>query len=88
MPIRSSHTFKLVITLSNATEPAALHLAGRFGRSEVILALQLLPGVLAGYWLSPYLAHWLDRGHTRHAVLVLSIASALALIAKSASGLL
>ncbi|MCB1823350.1 MAG: TSUP family transporter [Candidatus Competibacteraceae bacterium] len=81
-------TLGLLYFVSSLAMLAALHLAGRFGRSEVILALQLLPGVLAGYWLSPYLAHWLDRGHTRHAVLVLSIASALALIAKSAGGLL
>jgi uncharacterized membrane protein YfcA len=81
-------TLGLLYFVSSLAMLAALYLAGRFDRTEVILALQLLPGVLVGYWLSPYLAHWLDRGHTRHAVLALSIASAVAMIVKSAHGLL
>lgn len=81
-------TLGLLYFVSSLAMLTALHLAGRFDRTEVLLALQLLPGVLVGYWLSPYLAHWLDRGHTRHAVLALSIASAVALIVKSAHGLL
>lgn len=81
-------TLGLLYFASSLAMLAALHLVGRFGGSEVMLALQLLPGVVVGYWLSPRLAGWLDRGHTRHAVLALSIASALALIGKSASSFL
>jgi len=76
-------TLGLLYCVSSLVMLTALHLAGRFGKSEAILALQLTPGVLAGYWLSPYLARWLDRGHTRHAVLALSIVSALTLIGQS-----
>jgi len=76
-------TLGLLYFVSSLVMLTALHLAGRFGLTEILLALQLVPGVLAGYWLSPYLAGWLDRGRTRSAVLVLSVASALALIVQS-----
>jgi hypothetical protein len=76
-------TLGLLYFVSSLVMLAALHLAGRFGLTEILLTLQLVPGVLAGYWLSPYLAGWLDRGRTRGAVLVLSVASAQALIVQS-----
>ena len=76
-------TLGLLYFVSSLVMLTALHLAGRFGLPEVGFALQLVPGVLAGYWLSPYLAGWLDRGRTRGAVLALSVASALALMVQS-----
>jgi hypothetical protein len=76
-------TLGLLYFVSSLVMLMALHLAGRFGWPEVWLALQLVPGVLAGYWLSSHLAGWLDRGRTRGAVLALSVASALALMVQS-----
>lgn len=52
----------------------ALHFVGRFGTVELLAAVTLLPGVLAGWWLSRHTARWLDRGYTRPAVLVVSAA--------------
>lgn len=52
----------------------ALHFVGRFGMVELLAAVTLLPGVLAGWWLSRHTARWLDRGYTRPAVLVVSAA--------------
>lgn len=76
-------TLGLLYFASSLVMLTVLHLAGRFNLPEVLLALQLVPGVLAGYWLSSYLVSWLDRGRTRGAVLALSVASALALMVQS-----
>jgi hypothetical protein len=62
-----------------------LHVAGRFGWTEVRLAAWLLPGVVLGFALSRWSARWLDRGHTRALVL---ITSALASVLVVVQGLL
>lgn len=61
---------------------AALVFVGRFGVEELRLSLNLLPGILAGYWLSSHVRGILDRGHTRSAVLVLSALAALAALGR------
>lgn len=55
---------------------------GRFGWTEVVLAVLLLPGILAGFLVSRHTARQLDRGYMRPAVLIVSAASAVAVIAK------
>jgi uncharacterized membrane protein YfcA len=60
-----------------------LHFAGRFGAHEAVLGLWLVPAYLAGYFFAAPVARLLDRGHTRNAVLVISVVSAIALIARS-----
>lgn len=55
---------------------------GLLGWPEVQAAITLLPGCLVGFVLSSRTRDLLDRRHTRHAVLLLSAAAALALIAK------
>lgn len=60
-----------------------LHLAGRFGMAELLLGLQLVPGFLLGYLLSPRLARILDRRGIRPLVLLFATTSALLLIGKS-----
>ena len=55
---------------------------GHFGRTEALLAAALLPGVLAGYWLSHHTARWADRGYIRPALLLASGVSAVAVIVK------
>jgi uncharacterized membrane protein YfcA len=57
-----------------------LHLVGRFGLTEFLLALQLLPGILIGFILSRGVAGVLDRGRTRTAVLFVSAASGVAVL--------
>jgi uncharacterized protein len=61
---------------------SALVLVGRFGLSEVSIALRLLPGLLAGFFVSRRMALVLDRGYTRRAVLGFSSMGGIALILK------
>lgn len=60
-----------------------LHLIGRFGRSEILIALTLIPGIIIGFVLSRRFVHVLDRGYVRRAVLVVSGASALTILLRS-----
>ena len=60
----------------------ALFLVGRFGETELRLALVLLPGTLLGFAASRHLARVLDRGYTRPAVLIVSAVAAVSVIAR------
>jgi uncharacterized protein len=62
---------------------AMLVLFGQFGLEELRLALLLVPGVLAGFGLSRWVARHLDRGWIRPAVLGFSAASAVVLLLDS-----
>lgn len=59
---------------------AGLAWVGRFGLREVTLAGVLLPGILVGFWVSRHTARRLDRKFLRPAVLLVSTASAVAVI--------
>jgi hypothetical protein len=55
----------------------ALVVVGRVGRSEVLLAVGLLPGIALGFLLSRYTSRWLDQGYTRTAVLLIAAVAGL-----------
>lgn len=57
--------------------------AGRFGVRDAVVGLALLPGVALGYAASGAVARRLDRGRTRHAVLVVSTIAALVLVVRT-----
>ena len=59
-----------------------LHLIGRFGWPEILIALSLVPGILLGFALSRRLTHVLDRGYVRRAILVISAVSAVAVLVR------
>ena len=61
-----------------------LVIAGLFQAKELILSLYLLPGILLGLWLGPHLAKYTDQGYSRLAILMLSLASAIAILVKNA----
>lgn len=61
----------------------ALHGAGRLGLPELVAGLALLPGVIAGFWLSGYTARALDRHWLRGAVLAVSALAAILAIVRS-----
>ncbi len=69
--------------LGTATSLAALALVGRFGGAELLATGLLVPGVVAGYLLSNRALRLLGRERIREAVLALSTAGGLAVIAKS-----
>ncbi len=61
------------------TSFVALGLLGAFGqvhRHDLALAATLAPGTAAGFLVAPHLSRVLDKGYIRHAVLVVSAASA------------
>jgi hypothetical protein len=61
---------------------------GAFGIGDLLLSLKLIPAMLIGYWLSPFLQRYTDRGWMRPAMLGLCMAAAALLLARGAIGLL
>lgn len=61
---------------------AALWTIGRFGVGELRLALVMLPGMLAGLALSRHIAPYVDRGHTRPAVLTVVALTGVAIVVR------
>jgi uncharacterized membrane protein YfcA len=57
-----------------------LHVIGRFGATEALAGLTLVPGILLGYWISRHTARWLDRGYMRSAVLIVSALTSVVVI--------
>jgi hypothetical protein len=58
----------------------ALSAVGYFGLLELKLSAILMPGIVAGYFISKYTARILDRGYIRPAILVFSLLSGLVLL--------
>lgn len=54
----------------------SLFFIGRFGNSELLLSVILIPGVIIGFYTSRLLGKWVTRIGLRRAVLILSITSA------------
>lgn len=75
-------TLSAYFAAAAAISIAALALAGRFGRAELVAGLALVPGVVLGFLLSGPLARFLDGGYTRLAVLGVSTLAALALVVR------
>ncbi len=73
-------TLSAYFTVGVVMSLAGLATVGRFSRHEALLALALMPSILAGLWISRHTAAILDRGYTRPAVLVLSAAAGLAVL--------
>jgi len=59
---------------------ATLTAIGKFGRHEATLGLLVLPGTVIGFLASGRFLTWLDRGHTRTAVLLVAAISAAVVI--------
>jgi uncharacterized membrane protein YfcA len=72
--LSSIFVFGAIISLT------ALSTVGYFGLLELKLSAILLPGILAGYFISKYTAKILDRGFIRPAILVFSLLSGLVLL--------
>jgi len=58
----------------------ALAAVGRYGRTEIILSIELVPGVLAGYLASRWVRASVDRVGARPFVLGLSVLAALGIL--------
>lgn len=73
-------TLARVFLVSSVLSIIGLAAFGRFGVDDVASAGVLVPGSLVGFAVSSPLARRLDRGHTRRAILVLSLVSAIAVV--------
>ncbi len=76
-------TLAFLFFISSIIMLVALHFVGRFSLDELLSGIILIPGFIIGYILSPRLIKYIDKGFVRPAVLFISTASALLLIAKS-----
>jgi uncharacterized membrane protein YfcA len=75
-------TLALYFMIGSAFSLLMLVVAGEFDATDLGLGLLLLPGVALGFLISRFVARYLDRGHTRVAVLAFSAASSLFLLAR------
>ena len=76
-------TLAFLYFVSSITMLAFLNMAGRFGASEIVSGMFLMPGFIIGYFMSPKIAKYIDRGYARPAVLIVSTISAGLLIWRS-----
>jgi len=76
-------TMSAIFTVGTMISIAGLWWAGRFGLIELCLGLILMPAVLIGFAVSRHTALWLDRRHIRPAILAVSAASALLILARA-----
>jgi len=60
-----------------------LAVVGVFGWDAVVAGLVLVPGTVAGYLLSGQLVAHVDRGWTRHAILVVSALGGTAVLVRA-----
>ena len=51
--------------------------------TQLMMGLSLMPGILVGFACSRYTAAWLDRRHTRPAILTVSAVSALVILVRA-----
>ena len=56
---------------------------GEFGTTHLLAVAVLVPGQLFGYLVSGRLVRYLDRGYTRPALLLISVAAALSLLIRA-----
>jgi uncharacterized membrane protein YfcA len=76
-------TLAYMYTIASTSILLALAAFGQFGMDELWLGLLLVPGMLAGLWISRLFTASVDRGSTRVVVLVIATISALSLIISS-----
>ena len=76
-------TMSAIFILGTIISITGLWWAGRFGMVELALGLILMPAVVVGFAISRRTAAWLDRRHTRPAILAVSTLSALVILARA-----
>jgi uncharacterized protein len=80
-------TMSAIFILGTVISIAGLWWAGHFSRTQFLMGVSLMPGILVGFALSRHTAAWLDRRHTRPAILTVSALSALVIVARAIANL-
>jgi uncharacterized membrane protein YfcA len=78
-------TISAIFTIGGLIALAGLWWAGRFGKTELLLGLLLMPGVLIGFTISRYTTGRIDREHMKPAILGISALSALVVMIRALS---
>lgn len=76
-------TMSAIFILGTIISIAGLWWAGHFNQTQLAMGLALTPGILLGFALSRRTALWLDGHHIRPAILTVSAASALVILARA-----
>jgi uncharacterized membrane protein YfcA len=76
-------TMSAIFILGTIISIAGLWWAGHFGKTQLVMGLSLMPGILVGFSLSRHTAAWLDRRHTRPAILAVSALSAIVILSRA-----
>ena len=76
-------TLARYFTVGNVVAIPTLIVAGHLGRDELVPIAVLVPGALAGYAASGWLAGHLDKRTARPIILVLSAAAAVAVLIRT-----
>ena len=82
-PRRLRGTLSVYFLLAASLSLVFLAAWGRFGTTHLLAVAVLVPGQLLGYLVSGRLVRLLDRGYTRPALLVISVAAALSLLIRA-----
>ncbi len=69
-------TLSAIFSIGGAVALFSLFLIGKFGLTELHLALRLLPGLLLGFFLSRYITPIVDKGLMRPILLTMSAVAA------------
>lgn len=80
---RIRSTLSAIFTIGTMISASGLWWAGRFGMSELLLGMLLIPAVLVGFALSRFTAAWLDQKRMRPAVLGISALSAIVIVVRA-----
>jgi uncharacterized membrane protein YfcA len=76
-------TMSAIFILGTIISIAGLWWAGHFNQTQLVMGVSLMPGILVGFALSRHTAAWLDRRHTRPAILTVSALSALVILVRA-----
>jgi uncharacterized membrane protein YfcA len=76
-------TMSAIFILGTIISITGLWWAGHFGITQLMMGVSLMPGILVGFAFSRHTAAWLDRRHTRPAILTISAVSALVILTRA-----
>jgi hypothetical protein len=79
----SRPTLAFLYLVSSIIMLLVLAFVGKFNGSELTSGFYLIPGFILGYFLSPKLVGYIDKGYARPVILLLSTVSAVVLIVRS-----
>lgn len=75
-------TMSTIFAIGTVVALVGLHWSGHFGIREILLGMWLIPGVILGFFVSQFTNPFIDKAHTRPAVLAISLMAAIAIFVR------